>query len=103
MTAAVIVSPEAVAQIKAIDDWWRENRTAAPDLFVQEFAEAIATLEAIPGAGVRAEHPEVNGLRRLLMRATRYRLYNIGDRETVLVLAVWSAVRGAGPDLKRLL
>ena len=36
MTIAVIVSVEAEEQIKAIDSWWRENRPAAPKLFVQD-------------------------------------------------------------------
>jgi plasmid stabilization system protein ParE len=43
------------------------------------------------------------GLRRILLRATRYHVYYVSNAETVLILAVWSAVRGAGPDLKRLL
>jgi plasmid stabilization system protein ParE len=103
MTIAVIVSPEAEAQIREIDSWWRENRKAAPDLFVQELAEATTTLETMPSAGHSTSHPEVKGLRRILLRATRYHVYYVSNAETVLILAVWSAVRGAGPDLKRLL
>lgn len=102
MSAIVIVSPEAEEQIKTIDRWWRENRNAAPDLFVQELADAVAMLEAMPFAGHRVRHPEVKGLRRILLRATRYHLYYITDQETVFVLAIWSSVRGAGPDLKRI-
>jgi plasmid stabilization system protein ParE len=100
MTFAVVVSPEAEAQTNAIDSWWRENRTAAPDLFAQELSSAVATLELMPLAGRRVEHPEVRGLRRILLRATRYHLYYVVADQTVLVLALWSAVRGAGPDLR---
>jgi plasmid stabilization system protein ParE len=59
MTIAVIVSPEAEAQIREIDSWWRENRKAAPDLFLQELADATTTLETMPSAGTActaAEH-----------------------------------------------
>ena len=51
MTARVLVSPEAGAQIRAVDEWWRH-------------------------------------------------LYYVVAEETVFVLSVWSAVRGAGPDLR---
>jgi plasmid stabilization system protein ParE len=103
MSEIVIVSPEAEAQIKTIDRWWRENRSAAPDLFIQELSDAVAMLETMPLAGHRVRHPEVKGLRRILLRATRYHLYYLTDQETTFVLALWSSVRGAGPDLKRLL
>ncbi len=98
----VVVSPEAEAQIKAIDAWWRENRVAAPDLFVQELAEANGTLDILPSAGHRARHPDVKGLRRILLRATRYHVYYVVETKVVHVLAVWSAVRGAGPELSRI-
>ena len=29
-------TPEADAQIRKIDDWWRENRPSAPNLFMEE-------------------------------------------------------------------
>lgn len=102
MMADVIVSPEAEAQIRAIDAWWRQNRLAAPELFLQELAEAFGTLAAVPWAGRTAPHPEVRGLRRLLLRASRYHVYYAAGEQTVLVLAVWSAVRGAGPNLQDL-
>jgi len=33
---AVIVAPSARAHAQRIDDWWRENRPNAPDLFARE-------------------------------------------------------------------
>jgi len=47
----VIVVPGAEAQIRTIDDWWRENRTAAPELFVQELAAAVALIQSSPQIG----------------------------------------------------
>jgi len=61
MTIAVIVSPEAEAQIKEVDGWWREKRKAAPDLFLQELAEATGALETMPSAGHRVQHAEAKG------------------------------------------
>ena len=102
MSPTVVISPEAEAQIRAIDHWWRRNRGAAPDLFVQELAEALAALQAMPAVGRNAAHPEIQGLRRILLRAARYHVYYVAAGEAVFVLAVWSAVKGTGPDLRRL-
>ncbi len=103
MSASVRVSPQAEGQITAIDDWWRSNREAAPELFTQELAEAISLLEAAPEIGRRTAHPFVLGLRRILLRACRYHLYYIYDRATITVsiLAVWSQVRDSMPRLTR--
>jgi len=34
-------TPEAESQIRTIDVWWRDNRRAAPDLFLDELSEAF--------------------------------------------------------------
>lgn len=51
MSLPVIVSPEAERQIGAIDVWWRTNRPAAPQLFVEELAEAFTMIEYVPEVG----------------------------------------------------
>lgn len=96
----VLIAPEADQQIRAIDDWWRENRLECPDLFAQELAAAIALIETWPLVGRRRRHRGVPGLRRVLLRTTRYHIYYVAVNESRLfVLAVWSAVRGRGPRL----
>jgi hypothetical protein len=50
MSRPVLVAAPAQAQIEAIDAWRRANRSASPDLFAQELADALsgpelATLE----------------------------------------------------------
>jgi hypothetical protein len=40
----VRTTPEADAQIRTIDKWWRENRTASPNLFAAELAAALDLL-----------------------------------------------------------
>ena len=99
MATALIVSPEADAQISAIDAWWQHNRPAAPRLFVEELAQAFATIEFAPGAGHRYPHPTVRGVRRLLLRATRHHVYYLATDDHAVVLAVWGSIKGAGPDL----
>ena len=102
MTAAIVTPPEVEDEIRAINAWWRENRTAAPNLFAEELAVAFDLLRGAPHVGRRYRHPKIPNIRRLLLRATRYHVYYSVDRETVVVLAVWSAVRGTGPILERL-
>lgn len=99
MSHRVIVSPQAEAQIHAIDVWWRTNRSASPDLFAQELAEALSTVELAPEAGHRYSHPEIKGVRRVPLRATRNHVYYLHADDTVVVLAVWGAIKSAGPDL----
>ncbi len=97
----VLVAPEAEAQIEAIDEWWRENRPASPDLFAQELAAAIALIETWPMVGRARRHLGVPGLRRVVMRSTRYHVYYAPAGEgRLFVLAVWSAVRRRGPNLR---
>ncbi|MEZ5654254.1 MAG: type II toxin-antitoxin system RelE/ParE family toxin [Burkholderiaceae bacterium] len=100
MTSVIFV-PAAEEQIRAIDEWWRANRAAAPGLFVEELAAAVALMKSSPGIGRRRRHRKIPGLRRLLLRATRYHVYYAPDDSgsRLYVLAVWSAVRGGGPRL----
>ena len=102
MSLQVIVSPEAETHIDEIDRWWRANRQAAPSLFVEELAEAFALLRVAPGIGRRHPHPEIRGVRRVLLRATRHHVYYVRTPHAVIVLAIWGAVKGSGPDLTSL-
>jgi len=86
-------------QIAAVDAWWRANRTKAPDLFLDELADAFALIEAAPELGRPWTDSAVPGVRRIVMRATRYHIYYRIDGDDIWVLAVWSAVRGRGPRL----
>ena len=95
------VSPEAEQQITEIDRWWKDNRLVAPTLFLDELAAAFELIGRLPSAGRRHRTRGIPGLRRLLLRATRYHVYYAPlDDEHLAVVAVWSAVRGSGPDLR---
>ncbi|MBC8068544.1 MAG: type II toxin-antitoxin system RelE/ParE family toxin [Deltaproteobacteria bacterium] len=98
---AVFTTPEADRRIEAIDAWWRANREKAPDLFEEELALAVRMLADAPGIGKRYLHA-TGGIRRVLLRSTRNHVYYVEHEDRVLVVAVWGAVKGAGPDLNRL-
>jgi plasmid stabilization system protein ParE len=85
--------------ISAIDLWWRSNRPKAPDLFLDELADTLALIEAAPSLGRPWIETDVPGVRRVVMRACRYHVYYREDEDGIVVLAVWSAVRGRGPQL----
>ncbi|MBL8716181.1 MAG: type II toxin-antitoxin system RelE/ParE family toxin [Myxococcales bacterium] len=101
MSKAVRTSPVADAQAEALDRWWRENREKSPDLFTEELTRALQTISAAPGAGKTWHHPGAR-VRRLLMRATHTHVYYVERDNHVLVVALWGAVKGAGPDLRGL-
>ena len=99
--STVRFAPAADAQILAIGAWWKDNRPAAPGLFLQELGAGIAQNLSAPRIGSRVPHRVVPDLRRLLLRATRYHVYYAPspDGDTLYVLAIWSAWRGTGPPL----
>jgi hypothetical protein len=40
----VRTTPEADDHVRAINEWWRKHRTAAPSLFLDELAAALALI-----------------------------------------------------------
>ncbi len=96
---SVCTTATCETQITLIDAWWRLNRPKAPDLFLDELADTFALIDSAPQLGRPWTSTEVPGLRRVVMRATRYHVYYRQDDDDVVVLAVWSAVRGRGPLL----
>jgi plasmid stabilization system protein ParE len=101
MTPRVTLSPRAKGEIEAIDRWWRANRPAAPRLFRQELAAALDLVVIARRSGHRYWGSPVPRVRRVLLRSTRYHVYYVVRTAEIEVLAVWSAVRGTGPDLRR--
>jgi len=60
--------------------------------------EAFDLLAASPRIGTPYPSATVPHARRLALRRTRFHVYyEIGDDQDVIVLAVWSALRGHGP------
>ncbi len=93
--------PHAVEQLDAANAWWRENREKSPDLLVTEFVEAIALLRENPKLGAEYQNDELEDAKRYLLRRTRFHVYYVVRDDTLVVAAVWSAIRGHGPPLGR--
>jgi plasmid stabilization system protein ParE len=91
--------PVADDEIREIDDWWRENRTAAPDLFLDELTLALHLLRDAPFVGVAYDDADLAGVRRVLLRSTRNHVYYVVTRDEVVVVSVWGAIKGTGPNL----
>ncbi|MBC7978726.1 MAG: hypothetical protein H7138_27385 [Myxococcales bacterium] len=79
----VVTTPEADEDARHIHRWWIQRRRAAPNLFLEELADALALLGMEPGVGVRFAHRAIPGLRRYLLRSTRYHLYFVHSDELV--------------------
>jgi plasmid stabilization system protein ParE len=97
----VRLTPDAAAQVAAVDTWWRQNRLAAPDLFADELADALSLLKSLPHVGRPLRRPGTKGVRMTLLRATRYHVFYVVVADEVHVLSVWSAVRRSRPDLRQ--
>ena len=95
----VELSPEALEHAQTIRAWWAGNRTATPDLFVDELAAALRKLGAAPRIGARYEAPRIREMRRVLLPRTRHHVYYTVDDElrVVRVHAIWHQSRGTGP------
>ena len=100
MSLPVRTTPEADAQILAVDAWWRSNRSAAPNLFREELTAAFETISHAPQIGRPYRRSPVTGTRRVLLSATRYHVYYVPQHDEVKVLAVWHARRGVSPPLR---
>ena len=98
----VVTTPTAASQMGAVAAWWRENRPAVPDRFLQELELTVDRLATLPNAGARYEYPGLPDLRRVLLPVCRYHVYySCDEREaTVTIHAVWHSARGSGPELE---
>jgi plasmid stabilization system protein ParE len=97
----VRTTPHADLQILEIDVWWTANRDKAPLLFVEELETAFELIARHPSAGKPRKHRGVL-LGRVLLPKTKFHVYYEEQDDSVLVVAVWSGVRGWGPDLGKL-
>jgi len=84
----VTTTPEADAHIRTIDDWWRENRRASPNLFLDELSDAFEIIARVPHIGRLYRRSPVPGIRRILLRETRYHVYYVPRERDVTILAV---------------
>lgn len=97
----VRVTPRARQRLKSVKRWWRANRPAAPTLFDDELAKAMALLAVTPRMGVIYRTKNGDVIYRLLLRKTEQHVYYYVDDKAreVVVLTVWGVRRGRGPKL----
>lgn len=97
------VKPTAFAarQIRKESQWWRRNRTKAPNLFREELRRAFALIAEYPEAGAVAQDVALTGVRRVVLVDTQHHLYYRIDRaaKRIEVLAVWSTKFGEPPPI----
>ncbi len=90
------LTPRARREIERAHAWSRAERPSAPDLVIDEIDAALAQLEESPHIGASYRGPRV-GTRRLLLTQTRFHVYYCVRGEELVVLSIWSALRGRGP------
>ncbi|MGH8581899.1 MAG: type II toxin-antitoxin system RelE/ParE family toxin [Gammaproteobacteria bacterium] len=100
MSLPVRTTPEADAHIREIDSWWRGNRPASPELFVEELSAAFDIVGHAPHIGRLYRQSPIPSTRRVLLKGTGYHVYYVPLAAEVRVLAVWHARRGVGPPLR---
>jgi plasmid stabilization system protein ParE len=101
--ARLRLTRDAARQVREAAAWWIKNRPAAPSLFREELAALLGLLRTAPGLGAPYAHRQIKGVRRAPLPTSRYLVYYVHDPSggEVLVLAVWSALRGRPPRLSR--
>lgn len=94
--AKVWVHPEAVAQVRQIDQWWRNN-TGRPRLFSDEWKHAKEKLRALPLIG--GLRPGRADQHRLLLQGSKYYVYYVyipPPRDVIHILEVRSNYQDDG-------
>ena len=92
------VVPTAQRHIRQANRWWRENRTAASELFVDELENAFDVITAQPAIAPLAP-TKTPGIRRFHLSRVHYHLYYRAVGDEVEVLAVWHTSRESPPVL----
>ena len=95
------LEPRAQQEIGEAFHWWQENRQAAPALFLDELTRALDLVRTQPHIGQHAQKASLKGVRRILLRRTRYLLYYcvLQNENFIIVLSLWHANRGRGPGV----
>ena len=100
MALGIRVTSDARRQIREANDWWVENRAAAPHLVRAELERAFLLISSQPRVGSPALDPGFEQVRRIHLYRIGYHLYyRIAADGAVQVLGLWHTSRGAFPPL----
>ena len=91
------ITEQAEQHILAATTWWSQHRPAAPGAILEDVDHGLELLRAQPDLGTMARTATLPGVRRITLPRIRYYLYYRVTGETLQVLALWHASRGAGP------
>ena len=88
---------QARRQIDEASQWWRRNRSKAPNAFSEELENAFDLLSTHPNVGVQIA--DFEGVRRLHLSRIHYYLYFRTSARSIEILALWHTSRGSAPRL----
>jgi plasmid stabilization system protein ParE len=99
----VEISDLAMAQVRAAEEWWRQNRPKAPNAVREEVERAAVLLSLQPESGALARNVSLAGVRRIHLTRIRYYLFYrvVPDPNTIEILALWHSSRQGSPTLRR--
>lgn len=102
MRASVRTTAEADQQALIAELWWARNRPSLANTFNDEFSAALDRLRWFPKLGRQYRVRGLRGVRRLYLTRTRHHVYYVYDEgaEEVVILSVWSALRGRRPRFR---
>jgi ParE toxin of type II toxin-antitoxin system, parDE len=92
-------TPRFKRELRERDKWWRENRPAAPNLFIEELIAAIEQAVTAPLSAKRYFDASDDNVRYIPMSKTQCGLYYTVFEGDVVLLAVWGGRRRRGPKL----
>lgn len=97
----LVVAPEAAAQILVRKQWWRANRSKAPERFDEELEAALAGIAERPESYPVFSAQTGRIVRRCLLPKTRCHLYFevVSTANEVWVIAARGAAQRRGPKL----
>jgi hypothetical protein len=72
---SVSFTPRADRQLDEQDQWWRLNRSSAPEALRQSVEEALLLIATQPFVGSKARNVRLAGVRRVYLGRTGHHLY----------------------------
>jgi plasmid stabilization system protein ParE len=94
------LTPRALAEAKRIKTWWHRHRSSVPDLFERELDVALAHILATPTLGILYDQGDLEvPVRRVLLPKSKNHVYYAVEATEVVVLSIWGAPKGRGPNL----